>query len=76
MVALIADLIETSLLPADPCDRPKARAVTVHQLTDIQHAEKLLAMPPMGQQKLSEERRSYGSAQGKRRTLSTSTVYL
>jgi hypothetical protein len=53
-VALIADLIETFLLPADLFDRLKARAVTAHQLTDIQGADQLLAMPPMGQQKRSE----------------------
>jgi hypothetical protein len=50
-VVLIADLIETSPLPADPFDRLKARLVTAHQLTDVQKVEKLLSFPTMGQQK-------------------------
>jgi hypothetical protein len=53
-VVLIADLIESVPLPADPFDRLKARLVTAHQLTDIQRVEKLLALPTMGQQKPSE----------------------
>jgi hypothetical protein len=53
-VMLIADLVESAPLPADPFDRLRARLVTAHQLTDIQKVEKLLAMPAMGQQKPSE----------------------
>jgi hypothetical protein len=53
-VVLIADLIETSPLPADPFDRLKARLVTAHQLTDMQKVERLLSLPAMGQQKPSE----------------------
>jgi hypothetical protein len=53
-VVLIADLIETVCLPADPFDRLKARLVTAHQLTDMQKVEKLLSFPAMGQQKPSE----------------------
>jgi hypothetical protein len=53
-VVLITDLIETSPLPANPFDWLKARLVTAHQLTKIQHVEKLLSLPPMGQQKPSE----------------------
>jgi hypothetical protein len=53
-VVLIADLIETVPLPADPFDRLKARLVTAHQLTDMQKVEKLLSFPAMGQQKPSE----------------------
>jgi uncharacterized membrane protein YgcG len=51
---LIADLVETSPLPADPFDQLKGRLVTAHQLTDIQRVEKLLALPPLGKQKPSE----------------------
>jgi hypothetical protein len=53
-VVLVADLIETNPLPADPFDRLKARLVTAHQLKDIQRVEKLLSLPAMGQQKPSE----------------------
>jgi hypothetical protein len=53
-VVLIADLVETSPLPADPFDQLKGRLVTAHQLTDIQRVEKLLALPPLGKQKPSE----------------------
>jgi hypothetical protein len=53
-VVLIADLIETFPLPADPFDRLKACLVTAHQLTDMQKVEKLLSLPTMGQQKPSE----------------------
>jgi hypothetical protein len=53
-VVLVADLIETNPLPADPFDWLKARLVTAHQLTDIQRVEKLLSLPAMGQQKPSE----------------------
>ncbi len=53
-VVLIADLIETSPLPADPFNRLKARLVTAHQLTDMQKVEKLLSFPAMGQQKPSK----------------------
>jgi hypothetical protein len=54
-VVLIADLIKTVPLPADPFDRLKARFVTAHQLTDMQKVEKLLSFPAMGQQKPSEQ---------------------
>jgi hypothetical protein len=48
-VVLVADLIKTVPLPADPFDRLKARLVTAHQLTDMQKVEKLLSFPAMGQ---------------------------
>ncbi len=53
-VVLIADLIETFPLLTDPFDWLKARLVTAHQLTNIQHVEKLLSLRVMGQQKPSE----------------------
>jgi hypothetical protein len=53
-VVLIADLVETRPLPENPFDLLRARLLTAHQLTDIQRVEKLLALPPLGKQKLSE----------------------
>jgi hypothetical protein len=53
-IVLISDLMETRPLPEDPFDRLWARLRTAHQLTDIQCIEKLLALPPLGKQKLSE----------------------
>jgi hypothetical protein len=53
IVVLIADLIESSPLTADPFDPLKARLVTANQLTAIQRVEKLLKLQAMGLQKLS-----------------------
>ncbi len=47
-------LVEMRLLYKDLIDHLWTHLLTDHQLTDIHGAEKLLALPPLGKQKLSE----------------------
>jgi hypothetical protein len=65
MEVLIADLVETVPLPANPYMELCYRLLTVHQLTDIQHVEQLANQKPS---------RCCSSAQGARRTTPSSTT--